>query len=261
MANEFKHVSVGTDLSQAEWESTAGHVLNSQATGDVIYASSASQLTRLGIGATGTIFKVTGGLPVWFAKGTSLQVLRTNSGATDLEWATISSPPWVLVANGTFTNASNLNPTSLSGYKRYRLTMVADGKTGGPIAANLQINGNTSTNYAGNRLRVVNTTVSGQANNITTSFTVLDSAGHASSYNYMTAEIMVQQNDANDANFTYVGAEWNSFGGSGTDASTANNTTVKGGGTFLVSGTITSLMVNFTGVTMNGNYILEGSNS
>jgi len=70
MANEFKHVSVGTDLSQVEWESTAGHVLNSQATGDVIYASSASQLTRLGIGSSAQVLTVTAGLPVWATPAT-----------------------------------------------------------------------------------------------------------------------------------------------------------------------------------------------
>jgi len=70
MANEFKHVSVGTDLSQAEWESTAGHVLNSQATGDTIYASSASQLTRLGIGSSAQVLTVSGGLPVWATPAT-----------------------------------------------------------------------------------------------------------------------------------------------------------------------------------------------
>ena len=72
MANEFKHVSVGADLSQAEWESTAGHVLNSQATGDVIYASSASQLTRLGIGSAGQALTVFSSLPAWRASATSV---------------------------------------------------------------------------------------------------------------------------------------------------------------------------------------------
>lgn len=65
MAGEFKHVSVGADLSQAEWESTSGHVLNSQATGDIIYASSATQLTRLGIGSSGQSLIVSGGIPAW----------------------------------------------------------------------------------------------------------------------------------------------------------------------------------------------------
>ncbi len=36
MANEFKHASVGTTLSQAEYEAIGGHVIESQATGDVI---------------------------------------------------------------------------------------------------------------------------------------------------------------------------------------------------------------------------------
>jgi hypothetical protein len=65
LADEFKHVSVGSDLTQAEWESTASHVFTSQATGDLLYASSSSQLTRLGIGSTGQLLNVGGGLPAW----------------------------------------------------------------------------------------------------------------------------------------------------------------------------------------------------
>lgn len=65
MANEFKHVSVGTELTQSEYESTTGHVFNSQATGDIMYASSSSQLTRLGIGDTGAVLTVSGGIPAW----------------------------------------------------------------------------------------------------------------------------------------------------------------------------------------------------
>jgi hypothetical protein len=41
--------------------------------------------------ATGDILKNNGSKFVRFGKGTGLQVLRTNSGATDLEWATLSS--------------------------------------------------------------------------------------------------------------------------------------------------------------------------
>jgi len=65
MANEFKHVSVGTELTQTEYESIGGHVLDSQAIGDIIYASSTSQLRRLGIGSTGAVLTVTGGIPAW----------------------------------------------------------------------------------------------------------------------------------------------------------------------------------------------------
>ena len=68
MANEFKHKTVGTQLTQAEWEAVGGHVLDSQAAGDIIYATSTSQLSRLGIGTAG-------------------KVLMTNSGASAPEWA------------------------------------------------------------------------------------------------------------------------------------------------------------------------------
>lgn len=67
MANEFVHGTVGTELTQAEFEAIGLHVLNSQATGDVIYASSATQLTRLGIGSAAQVLTVTGGVPAWAA--------------------------------------------------------------------------------------------------------------------------------------------------------------------------------------------------
>ena len=65
MANELKHGSVGSQLSQTEWEAVGAHVFNSQATGDIVYASSSTQLTRLGIGSTGAVLTVTGGIPAW----------------------------------------------------------------------------------------------------------------------------------------------------------------------------------------------------
>ena len=84
MANEFKHGSVGTQLTQAEWESTTGHVLDSQATGDIIYASSATQLRRLGIGSSGQVLKVSGGVPAW---GTD----TTNVAASALTGTTMAA--------------------------------------------------------------------------------------------------------------------------------------------------------------------------
>jgi hypothetical protein len=37
MANEFKHVSVGGDLTQSEWEAVATHIANGQTAGDILY--------------------------------------------------------------------------------------------------------------------------------------------------------------------------------------------------------------------------------
>ena len=82
MANEFKHVAVGTELTQAEYEGTASHVLDSQAAGDIIYASSTSQLSRLGIGTAGKVLHVNSGAsaPEWTAALTGV----TSIHATDL---------------------------------------------------------------------------------------------------------------------------------------------------------------------------------
>ena len=67
MANEFKHKTVGTQMTQSEYEAVGGHILDSQAAGDLVYASSTTQLSRLGIGTAG-------------------KVLAVNSGATAPEW-------------------------------------------------------------------------------------------------------------------------------------------------------------------------------
>jgi len=65
MADEFKHDTVGTTLTEAEWVGIGTHVLDSQATGDIIYATSASQLSRLGIGSAGQLLGISGGVPAW----------------------------------------------------------------------------------------------------------------------------------------------------------------------------------------------------
>ena len=67
MANELVHTSAGTTLTQAEFEAVGLHVCNSQATGDLIYASSATQLSRLAIGAADTILTCNGTVPSWSA--------------------------------------------------------------------------------------------------------------------------------------------------------------------------------------------------
>ena len=82
MANELKHASVGSQLSQTEYESITGHTLDSQAAGDIIYASSTTQLSRLGIGTAGKVLMVNSGAsaPEWSAALTGV----TSIYATDL---------------------------------------------------------------------------------------------------------------------------------------------------------------------------------
>ena len=107
MANEFVHGSVGTELTQAEWEGVGTHVFNNQAVGDVIYASTTTQLTRLGIGATNEVLTVIGGVPDWVSittvgtiatgvwQGTAVGVAYGGTGATTLQ------ANGVLIGNGT----------------------------------------------------------------------------------------------------------------------------------------------------------------
>jgi len=80
MANELKHGDQGPALTKAEFEGVGLHVFNSQATGDIVYASSGSQLSRLGAGSTNDILRITGGLPDWQATSfiTSLGTIATG---------------------------------------------------------------------------------------------------------------------------------------------------------------------------------------
>lgn len=56
--------------------------------GDIIVATGANGIKRLGIGGAASLLKVnTSGNDVeWFPKGTALYYLRVNSGGTNLEW-------------------------------------------------------------------------------------------------------------------------------------------------------------------------------
>lgn len=91
MSNEFAHLTVGAAMTQAEYEAVGGHVCSSQATGDLIYASSAAQLSRLGIGTTGKVLTVVGGVPAWAIPGlldASAWVVATDAPATLKTYAT-----------------------------------------------------------------------------------------------------------------------------------------------------------------------------
>ena len=65
MTNELRHGTVGTELTQSEWEAIGTHVFNNQATGDILYASSATQLSRLAIGSAGNLLATKSGIPAW----------------------------------------------------------------------------------------------------------------------------------------------------------------------------------------------------
>ena len=109
MANELKHVSVGTEITQAEYEGTAAHVFNSQATGDIMYASSSSQLTRLGIGSTGAVLTVTGGVPAWDTTWTPTgHLIPATDDSYDLGSASAAWQDLFLEGDITLTDAGTI---------------------------------------------------------------------------------------------------------------------------------------------------------
>src|SRR3990172_3586778 len=58
------------------------------AAGDIFYATAANAIARLtAAAADGALLQQASGLPAWLAKGTALQGLRMNAGATAAEWA------------------------------------------------------------------------------------------------------------------------------------------------------------------------------
>ena len=132
MANELKHTAVGTELTQAEYEGTASHVFNSQATGDIVYASSASQLTRLGIGSSGQVLKVSsGGIPEW---GTD----TTNVAAGSLTGTTMASN----VVTSSLTTVAALNSGSItSGFGTINNGSSTITTTGAITGGSLDVNG------------------------------------------------------------------------------------------------------------------------
>lgn len=97
MANELKHADYGVGLSRAEWEAVGAHIFDSQATGDLPYASSAAQLSRL-------------------AKGAARRLLQMNAGGTLPEWAEDIDVPGTVMAQAqpcflAYNSASDLNVT------------------------------------------------------------------------------------------------------------------------------------------------------
>jgi hypothetical protein len=126
MANGFVHASQGSVVTQNEYEKEDTHVFNSQATGDMLYASSATVLTRLGIGSTNAVQVVIGGVPSW---------------ATTLAGLTLTAPTINGVVGGTQTSATitALTISSMAGNWTNAGRTVADMGT----VTTIDINGGT----------------------------------------------------------------------------------------------------------------------
>ena len=119
MAGEFKHKTVGTELTQAEWEAVGGHVFDSQATGDVAYASSATQISRLAKGTEGDSLVMGGSnIPAW---NTAVQSDVTGSRAIDgTVYQNTSGRPLIVTIN------VKVDVDDISSSGNSRVTIVCD---------------------------------------------------------------------------------------------------------------------------------------
>jgi hypothetical protein len=105
MANEFKHKDPGSELTQAEFIASdgTGHIFDSQAAGDILYASSTTALARLAKGSDGTILELASGVPAWTASPTIGSTswanathahAASNSGGTLTALGTVATGVW-----------------------------------------------------------------------------------------------------------------------------------------------------------------------
>ena len=65
MAGELRHKDIGSVVEEVEFVGVTLHQLDSQATGDLIVATSATQLSRFPIGSEGQVLIMVAGVPAW----------------------------------------------------------------------------------------------------------------------------------------------------------------------------------------------------
>ena len=124
MANELTHKDPGSELTQAEYIASdgTGHVFESQATGDILYASSATVLSRLAKATDGNILELASNLPAWTASPTIGSTnwananhahAASNSGGTLTTLGTITTGVW----NGTAIATAYIGADAITGAK------------------------------------------------------------------------------------------------------------------------------------------------
>ena len=174
MANELTHKDPGAELTQAEFIASdgTGHVFESQATGDIAYASSATVLSRLAKATDGNVLELASGLPAWTASPTIGSTSWANAGhahAAANSGGTIAitaATGTLLVANGG-TGATSLTDKAVlisqdSGTDAVgSVALTTDGQiivggSGGPAAATITAGSGISVTNGANSITVAN---------------------------------------------------------------------------------------------------------
>jgi hypothetical protein len=120
----------GTDMDFTWTTSSAGMTNPMTTTGDTIYSSSGSTPARLGIGSTGNVLTVAGGVPSWAAPASSSQNFS------------------LLNAGGTSLSGTRITVSGISAKGTILVVVVGGGVTvSGSTVWKFEINGDTATNY------------------------------------------------------------------------------------------------------------------
>ena len=154
MANELTHKDPGSELTQAEFISSdgTGHVFESQATGDILYASSATVLSRLAKSATSTQYLAntgTSNVPAWNEVALDTGVSGTLPVANGGTGATALTDKAVLISQDSGTDAVGSVAMDASGE-------LLIGGTGGPAVATLTAGSGISVTNGANSITVTN---------------------------------------------------------------------------------------------------------
>jgi hypothetical protein len=211
MANSLKHSSVGTELTQAEWEAIDGHVIESQATGDTIYAASSTSLRRLAIGSAGQLLEIASGLPAW----TSSPTIGSTS------WANANHAHAASNSGGTVAGSALSGSSLASGITSSSLTSVGTLTT--LTVDNIIVNGTTIGHTSDTDL-------------LTFADGVLTVAG----------EISVTTLDIGGTNITSTAAELNLLDGSSANTVVNSKAVVYGGSGELAGTLSTAAQTNVT---------------
>jgi len=132
MANELTHKDPGSELTQAEFIASdgTGHVFESQATGDILYASSSTVLSRLAKATDGNVLELASGLPAWTASPT---IGSTNWGNANHAHAASNSGGTIAITSTTGTLAVGNGGTGITSLGSGVATFM-----GTPSSANLR---------------------------------------------------------------------------------------------------------------------------
>ena len=126
MADEFKHLSAGTSLTQGEYEAVGGHVFACQAAGDILYASSSSQLSRVGKGTNGEILQQACCKPDW-TNTPSLNALTVDDVNIDGKVVTLTGSACDTIVMTAAANGAFSLVTTDTAAAAANITITADG--------------------------------------------------------------------------------------------------------------------------------------